>query len=62
MVQPVFCIVDAGSCFVFSSGHFVVTWAEKHNHAANKDGFEKRKAKTDLINAIVASGNYFQES
>ena len=40
----------------------MVTWAEKHNHAANKDGFEKRKAKTDLINAIVASGNYFHES
>ena len=47
--------------FGFSSGQFVVTWAEKHNHAANKDGFEKRKAKTDLINAIVASGTYFQE-
>ena len=34
----------------------MVTWNEEHNHVSNEEGFNKRKAKTDLINAIVTSG------
>ena len=34
----------------------MVTWNEEHNHVSNEEGFNKRKAKTDLINAIVISG------
>ena len=34
----------------------MVTWNEDHNHVSNEEGFKKRKAKTDLINAIVTSG------
>ena len=34
----------------------MVTCNEEHNHVSNEEGFNKRKAKTDLINAIVTSG------